>query len=46
MNLELESMAIEMPEVEGHPNRVGFRGVLTLLECLRTDLQAAPEGIE
>jgi len=31
MNLELESMAIEMPEVEGHPNRVGFRGVLTFV---------------
>ena len=29
----LESMAIEMPEVEGHPNRVPFRGVLTLVDA-------------
>ena len=29
--VELESMAIEMPEVEGHPNREPFRGVLTLV---------------
>jgi len=34
MKIELESMAIEMPEVEGHPNRVGFRGVLTLVDVL------------
>lgn len=30
--LELESMAVEMPEVEGHPNRVAFHGVLTLVD--------------
>lgn len=30
--MELESMAIEMPAVEGHPNRIGFRGVLTLVD--------------
>ncbi len=29
----LESMAIEMPEIEGHPNRVPFRGVLTLVDA-------------
>jgi hypothetical protein len=29
----LESMAIEMPEIEGHPNRVQFRGVLTLVDA-------------
>ncbi len=29
MPIELESMAIEMPHVAGHPNRIGFRGVLT-----------------
>lgn len=28
----LESMAIEMPEIEGHPNRAPFRGVLTLVD--------------
>jgi hypothetical protein len=32
MAIELESMAIEMPQVAGHPNRVGFRGVLTVLD--------------
>lgn len=32
MNLELESMAIELPVVEGHPNRQPFRGVLTMVD--------------
>jgi hypothetical protein len=32
MRIDLESMAIEMPEVEGHPNREAFRGVLTLVD--------------
>jgi hypothetical protein len=32
MNIELESMAIEMPVVVGHPNREPFRGVLTLVD--------------
>ncbi len=32
MAIELEGMAIEMPRVTGHPNRVGFRGVLTVLD--------------
>ena len=31
MNLELEAMALEMPEVAKHPNRLPFRGVLTLV---------------
>jgi len=31
MNLELEAMALEMPEVDGHPNRLPFHGVLTLV---------------
>ena len=31
MNLEMEAMALEMPEVEGHPNRLEFHGVLTLV---------------
>ena len=29
MRVEMESMAVEMPAVEGHPNRRAFRGVLT-----------------
>lgn len=32
MNIELEAMAIEVPEVEGHPNRDAFQGVLTLVD--------------
>ncbi len=32
MQIELESMAIEMPAVAGHPNREPFRGVLTLVD--------------
>ncbi|HEX4487559.1 MAG TPA: hypothetical protein VH088_14905 [Terriglobales bacterium] len=32
MRLELESMAIEMPVVDKHPNRAAFRGVLTLVD--------------
>jgi len=31
--IELESMAVEMPEVKGHPNRMGFRGVLTVVDA-------------
>jgi len=29
--LRMESMAVEMPAVEGHPNRRAFRGVLTVV---------------
>lgn len=32
MTIDLESMAIEMPRVSGHPNREPFRGVLTLID--------------
>jgi hypothetical protein len=32
MTLELESMAVEMPEVKGHPNRTEFEGVLTVVD--------------
>jgi hypothetical protein len=41
LGLELESMAIEMPEVVSHPNRVGFRGVLTFVDVAS---DAAPSG--
>jgi len=41
MTIELESMAVEMPEVKGHPNRVAFRGVLTLVDV---PSQRAPLG--
>ncbi len=32
MGWSVESMAIEMPAVHGHPNRAGFRGVLTIVD--------------
>ena len=41
MRIALESMAVAMPEVEGHPNRVEFRGVLTLVDVAS---QRAPSG--
>ncbi len=41
MNIQLESMAIEMPAVEGHPNREAFRGVLTLVDVAS---DRAPSG--
>jgi hypothetical protein len=31
MDLQLEAMALAMPDVAGHPNRLPFRGVLTLV---------------
>jgi hypothetical protein len=34
-------MAVVMPEVEGHPNRAGFRGVLTVVDV---PSQRAPAG--
>jgi hypothetical protein len=41
MTIALESMAVMMPEVVGHPNRAGFRGVLTMLD---EPSQRAPSG--
>lgn len=41
MGFEIESMAIEMPEVAAHPNRVAFRGVLTFVD---TPSDSAPSG--
>ncbi len=33
MNLELHSMALDLPPVVAHPNRLAFRGVLTVLDA-------------
>ncbi len=41
MTIAMESMAVEMPEVEGHPNRAAFRGVLTVVDA---PSQRAPSG--
>ncbi len=39
--IELESMAVAMPRVEGHPNRRDFTGVLTLVDV---PSQRSPQG--
>jgi hypothetical protein len=44
MNIELESMAIEMPVVAGHPNREPFRGVLTLVGVVSDKAPAGARG--
>ena len=44
MNIELESMAIEMPRVAGHPNREPFRGVLTLVDVVSDKPPAGARG--
>ena len=44
MGLSLESMAIEMPAVFGHPNRVAFRGVLTLVDVASDRAPAGARG--
>jgi hypothetical protein len=41
MSVELESMAVAMPEVPGHPNRTAFRGVLTVVDVAS---KRAPSG--
>jgi hypothetical protein len=41
MGLSVESMAIAMPAVHGHPNRAGFRGVLTIVDAAS---DRAPSG--
>jgi len=41
MNIELEAMALAMPEVDGHPNRLPFHGVLTLVGVAS---RRAPKG--
>ncbi|SRR5579883_3478487 len=41
MNVELEAMAVALPDVAGHPNRLPFRGVLTLVGVAS---QRAPSG--
>ena len=43
MNFELEAMALGMPEVQGHPNRLPFHGVLTLVGV---PSRRAPSGAE
>ncbi len=44
MGLSLESMAIEMPAVHGHPNRAAFRGVLTIVDVASDKSPAGARG--
>jgi hypothetical protein len=43
MEINLESMAIEMPRVAGHPNRLPFRGVLRVDE--EREVRGAAEAV-
>jgi hypothetical protein len=44
MGLSMESMAIAMPAVMGHPNRVGFKGVLTVVDVASDKPPAGARG--
>ena len=44
MGFEIESMAIEMPDVAAHPNRVAFRGVLTFVDVPSDSAPAGARG--
>jgi hypothetical protein len=44
MGLSVESMAIAMPAVTGHPNRVGFKGVLTIVDVASDKPPAGARG--
>jgi hypothetical protein len=44
MNIQLESMAIEMPPVSRHPNRQPFRGVLTFVDAPSTRPPSGARG--
>jgi hypothetical protein len=44
MNIDVESMAIEMPRVEAHPNREEFRGVLTVVDVASDRPPAGARG--
>src|SRR5271165_3413537 len=41
MNFELDAMAVAMPDVVGHPNRLPFHGILTLVGVAS---QRSPSG--
>lgn len=41
MNLQLDAMSVALPDVAGHPNRLPFRGVLTLVGVAS---QRSPSG--
>jgi hypothetical protein len=41
--IDLKSMAVAMPEVDGHPNRTAFHGVLTMVDV---PSQRSPSGAQ
>ena len=42
--MRLEAMAVTIPHVEGHPNRVSFEGVLTLVNAASDKAPAGARG--
>jgi hypothetical protein len=42
--MRLEAMAIQIPPVDAHPNRVPFEGVLTLVNCASDKAPAGARG--
>jgi hypothetical protein len=44
MNIQVESMAIEMPEVRNHPNRERFKGILTQVDVPSDKAPAGARG--
>ena len=43
-NMRLEAMAVKFPHVEGHPNRVPFEGVLTIVNAASDKAPAGARG--
>src|SRR5437868_13938997 len=44
MRIQLDSMALAMPRLARHPNRLGFRGVLTLVDVPSDRAPAGSRG--
>lgn len=44
MGMKFEAMAVSIPHVEGHPNRVPFEGVLTLVDSVSDRAPAGARG--
>lgn len=44
VDMRLEAMAVKIPHVEGHPNRVAFEGVLTVVNTASDKAPAGARG--
>jgi len=44
IEMQLEAMAVKIPHVEGHPNRVPFEGVLTIVDSASDRAPAGARG--